>query len=115
MNRRNALTCMLRLVNAAKASSNLDLLRSCAVLLVVVAHVIGVWRPDDLPGYHMQALGLLGVEFFFVHTSLVLMFSLQRLSASAPAHQLTTFLVRRFFRIYPLSVVVVARSATRCW
>jgi peptidoglycan/LPS O-acetylase OafA/YrhL len=49
----------------------------------------------------LRAFGRWGVLIFFVHTCLVLSYSLERNSAFWP------FLARRVFRIYPLSVVVV--------
>jgi peptidoglycan/LPS O-acetylase OafA/YrhL len=94
-------------------SRNLDLLRSFAVLLVVGYHLARFFnvRFDRL---RVADFGLLGVMLFFVHTTLVLMFSLERQqgqsSASANAHPTGLFLpfmTRRFFRIYPLSVLVV--------
>jgi peptidoglycan/LPS O-acetylase OafA/YrhL len=50
--------------------------------------------------------GRLGVLLFFVHTSLVLNFSLARLRVSR-WELFRTFLVRRAFRLYPLSIVCV--------
>lgn len=81
-----------------KDSPNLDLLRSLAVLCVVGAHTV-----DNL-GHNRWAgwFGITGVCFFFVHTSLVLMFSLER--DPHAGH----FYVRRIFRLYPLWLVMVA-------
>lgn len=86
-----------------KGSANLDLLRTLAVTLVVTSHVfyfaVGV---DSLPWFNRVALGHVGVAMFFVHTTLVLMQSLERHGGAA-----LPFLVRRFFRIYPLSLATV--------
>jgi peptidoglycan/LPS O-acetylase OafA/YrhL len=52
------------------------------------------------PDHHkLWFIGLLGVSLFFVHTTLVLMWSLER-----DPHPLR-FDVRRAFRIYPLWLV----------
>jgi peptidoglycan/LPS O-acetylase OafA/YrhL len=86
-------------------SANLDLLRAVAVLLVTVFHVL------LYQGYSYRNLGEFGVLLFFVHTTLVLMFSLERQQSDFPGKPLTqTFLVRRAFRIYPLSILVVSLS-----
>jgi peptidoglycan/LPS O-acetylase OafA/YrhL len=86
-----------------KDSPNLDLLRSLAVTLVVASHVftfaVGF---DSPPWFDRKALGHVGVAMFFVHTTLVLMQSLERHGGAA-----LPFLVRRAFRIYPLSLAVV--------
>ena len=54
-------------------------------------------------------LGRIGVLFFFVHTSLVLMYSLARMS-SHPDCLFARFYVRRAFRIYRLSIAAVLAS-----
>src|SRR6185436_18412423 len=66
---------------ATKELANLDCLRSFAVLAVLIDHLEMM-----LASVHGRAsaeffvkLGHLGVLAFFVHTSLVLMFSLERL------------------------------------
>lgn len=51
-------------------------------------------------------IGRAGVIAFFVHTSLVLMYSLERMTRQAGRVSLR-FYVRRFFRIYPLSIFCI--------
>ena len=51
--------------------------------------------------------GLLGVMLFFVHTTLVLMFSLERQRAQLDAPLFLPFMIRRCFRIYPLAIIAV--------
>lgn len=89
------------------SSRNLDLLRSFAVLLVVGFHIAKFfnWRLETL---RVTDFGMLGVMLFFVHTTLVLMFSLERQSADSRAPLFLPFMVRRCFRIYPLAALVVA-------
>jgi peptidoglycan/LPS O-acetylase OafA/YrhL len=92
------------------AEPNLDLLRSIAVLCVVARHVTSMLGVAPRWWFQPQALGIFGVLVFFVHTSLVLMVSLDRQwrSGDVSAGRLyAAFLVRRFFRIYPLSVTAV--------
>jgi peptidoglycan/LPS O-acetylase OafA/YrhL len=91
-------------------SVNLDLLRSAAVILVLGAHVIRVFNATGSPFvqfWGIQNLGTFGVLMFFIHTSLVLMMSLDRLAATRTA-VIPRFYIRRMFRIYPLSIVAVA-------
>ncbi len=96
--------------------SNLDFLRSIAVLLVVIAHF---WHGcvdfhlcvySDAMNQLLHNMSFTGVMFFFVHTCLVLMLSLHR----APAmHRIKNFLIRRAFRIYPLcwAAILIALTA----
>jgi len=89
---------------------NLDFLRSFAVLCVVARHLAGVFDVGPRSVFQPQALGLFGVLLFFVHTSLVLMLSLDRQwkrGQISPRRVYVSFIVRRLFRIYPLSVVAV--------
>jgi peptidoglycan/LPS O-acetylase OafA/YrhL len=81
--------------------ANLDLLRSVAVGLVFFTHMMDSMRIRGLGD-----LGHFGVLLFFVHTALVLMLSLERLGLSG-GRLYTAFVVRRIFRIYPLSVLAV--------
>ncbi len=85
--------------------SNLDLLRSLAVISVVAAHLFQTCvNSDDCVvssrvSYLLGYMSFTGVMFFFVHTCLVLMLSMHR----APhIHLGRNFLIRRAFRIYPL-------------
>lgn len=88
---------------ATKESPNLDLLRSIAVSLVVVSHASPqIFGKGSEQAFNFGTFGRLGVAIFFVHTTLVLMMSLERHGSSA-----LQFLVRRFFRIYPLAIVAV--------
>jgi peptidoglycan/LPS O-acetylase OafA/YrhL len=85
--------------------ANLDFLRIAAVILVFLAHL---GRPAGLRG--VSALGHLGVLLFFVHTSLVLMMSMERLPLDG-GKLWSSFMLRRIFRIYPLSIFFVAVMA----
>lgn len=79
---------------------NLDFLRACAVLLVLVTHLLHtiMSKPPSILGL----VARFGVLAFFVHTALVLMMSLERSSGSAKE-----FYIRRAFRIYPLALVCI--------
>jgi peptidoglycan/LPS O-acetylase OafA/YrhL len=88
-------------------SHNLDLLRALAVSLVLVDHTLKFLVTDVWFGrFDINWLGRLGVAMFFVHTSLVLMLSLERSGLSGWA-MIKNFYVRRAFRIYPLAVAIV--------
>jgi peptidoglycan/LPS O-acetylase OafA/YrhL len=91
-------------------SPNLDLLRSIAVLCVLVDHIFATF------GYAQRYegffdLGRLGVLLFFVHTSFVLMMSLERHQATGTSLY-GPFYLRRAFRIYPLSVLAITVALT---
>jgi peptidoglycan/LPS O-acetylase OafA/YrhL len=90
--------------HATSDSANLDLLRTVAVSCVGIAH-IGHFITGEVSELDWH-LGQLGVLMFFVHTSLVLMFSLERTKATG-YHLFQNFYLRRAFRIYPLSIVMV--------
>lgn len=94
--------CSLRRDKAGAVDlANLDLLRSVAVGLVLIGHITGAMK---LRGF--GDIGHLGVLLFFVHTALVLMLSMGR-TGLAGCRLYISFMVRRAFRIYPLSVVII--------
>ena len=88
-------------------STNLDALRSIAVLLVFLSHLLVTFGIADVMGLPVAEFGRSGVLLFFVHTSLVLMMSMQRMKLSNGWREFVVFYVRRFFRIYPLSIVCI--------
>lgn len=87
-------------------SANLDLLRAIAVILVLVQHVLRRIGVEQLAWIPTSSLGRFGVLLFFVHTCLVLMWSMQRSRLSGWS-LLKNFHARRIFRIYPLSILTV--------
>ena len=90
---------------------NLDILRTLAVACVALQHLADTlffragWGPGWLMAFTSE-MGRAGVLAFFVHTSLVLMHSLERMKGTTLGVALR-FYVRRFFRIYPLSVFAI--------
>lgn len=88
-------------------SRNLDFLRSVAVLLVLVDHLfMAAGLAERFPVVY--DMGRLGVLMFFVHTSLVLMLSLERSEKrNSEGDLFRDFYIRRAFRIYPLSIACV--------
>lgn len=81
---------------------NLDLVRSIAVISVVVEHTLfslGILKIGPFP---VAYLGVMGVMVFFVLTTLVLMWSLERKPNTLD------FYIRRAFRIYPLALLAIA-------
>ena len=87
-------------------SRNLDLLRSMAVLMVLFDHTIKFFGFERTGTFDINWIGRLGVAFFFVHTSFVLMLSLERSNLEGWRSPIY-FYVRRLFRLFPLSCFVV--------
>jgi peptidoglycan/LPS O-acetylase OafA/YrhL len=85
---------------------NLDYLRAFAVICVLIDHLLSTFGlPDSMIA--VGPLGRAGVLLFFVHTSLVLMQSMARMRITTAGLLWKEFLVRRAFRIYPLSILTV--------
>lgn len=85
---------------------NLDILRAIAVLSVLVAHLF----ENDHPDQASLTLGRMGVLLFFVHTSLVLMASLERIAEREGKRGwewIRVFYWRRAARIYPLAWLTI--------
>ncbi len=87
-------------------NTNLDFLRAVAVLLVVAGHLTAFFGLPRFATVPLAGLGGLGVAIFFVHTALVLMLSLEREAQKSPV-LFVPFMIRRCFRIYPLSMLMV--------
>ena len=87
-------------------STNLDFLRTFAILLVVFSH-LPISELSITKYYDTQTMGLLGVYIFFVHTSCVLMFSLERMGRIKKSTLIYKFYIQRLFRVYPLSIFAV--------
>ena len=81
---------------------NLDFLRACAVVSVVAEHTLLAFGIQTLGYWQVRWIGIVGVLLFFIHTSLVLMWSLER------RPQTLDFYIRRAFRIYPLAILAIA-------
>jgi peptidoglycan/LPS O-acetylase OafA/YrhL len=86
--------------------ANLDLLRAMAVLLVLAQHLCSRMHIEHVAWAPTRSLGLFGVLLFFVHTSLVLMYSMER-SGLKGAGLLKDFYIRRIMRVYPLSIIAI--------
>jgi peptidoglycan/LPS O-acetylase OafA/YrhL len=85
---------------------NLDVLRAIAVLLVLANHIANALIGHVTP---LAAwLGRAGVQAFFVHTSLVLMASMEKDDAPKRSGWIKRFYVRRVLRIYPLAIAAIA-------
>jgi peptidoglycan/LPS O-acetylase OafA/YrhL len=103
--------CQIQLtqMNRLRESPNLDLLRATAVLFVVVFHLLLFFQKTVLGPFNLRSIGHWGVLLFFVHTSLVLMFSLERSGAGKRLNTLFLgFYGRRCFRVFPLSILIVS-------
>ncbi len=83
-------------------SPNLDCLRAFAVMLVLAYHLVET-------AFHLRGFASaahFGVLIFFVHTSLVLMLSMER-AGERGWRMFGSFYIRRVLRIYPLSIAIV--------
>jgi len=88
---------------------NLDVLRAYAVLVVAGSHLCRFCGFAPRYAAFIANLGVGGVLMFFVHTSLVLLLSMQRMK---PNKLTRSFYIRRAFRIYPLCWVAIALVLT---
>ena len=94
------------MADTAPTHHNLDFMRSLAVAVVFIDHATLAAGINFFHSWDLRWLGDFGVYLFFVHTCLVLMWSLER-----RPHTLD-FYVRRIFRIYPLAILTVSFIAT---
>jgi peptidoglycan/LPS O-acetylase OafA/YrhL/lysophospholipase L1-like esterase len=102
-----------RATPSPQRSANLDLLRSAALSFVVLSQLGLFFDWGHSPGFDRRDvawanLGYWGVLVFFVQESVVLMGSMARAEPRVRACSgFVTFVVRRAFRLLPLSAVIV--------
>lgn len=99
-------TAGIRGIGLSAASPNLDFLRAMAVMFVFVDHLLLTHGIQRILFFSPADLGRVGVYFFFVHTSLVLLMSLERTQLTG-IRKVMHFYFRRMFRIYPLAIFFV--------
>lgn len=88
--------------------ANLDFIRAVAVLIVVGSHLALFFGNLHIGFLEPSLFGKLGVVIFFVHSGIVNMFSIERHVQKHGEYRLfRAFMIRRCFRIYPLSIFVV--------
>jgi peptidoglycan/LPS O-acetylase OafA/YrhL len=103
---------VVSILKSLSDSPNLDVLRSFAVLAVAASHFYQDCL-NDLPfSIVAHNIGVGGVCFFFVHTSLVLFGSMERTKTS---NLTRNFYIRRAFRIYPLCWVCILLVLATGW
>jgi peptidoglycan/LPS O-acetylase OafA/YrhL len=85
-------------------SANLDLIRAVAVISVFAAHLQSIYTRTEL--LISWRFAQMGVIIFFVHTSLVLMLSLERAERRGET-LVGDFYIRRFFRLMPLCMFCI--------
>lgn len=94
---------MIRLLIVNNKILSIHYLRGIAALLVVFFHfsiyLDGVYVQKDL-GWILFGSGAFGVDLFFMISGFVIVLSTQKKSSTS------VFLVRRFFRVYPIFIFV---------
>jgi peptidoglycan/LPS O-acetylase OafA/YrhL len=94
--------------NVGAHETNLDFIRAVAVLIVVGSHLALFFGNLHIGFLEPSLFGKLGVVIFFVHSGIVNMFSIERHVQKQGEYRLfRAFMIRRCFRIYPLSIFVV--------
>jgi peptidoglycan/LPS O-acetylase OafA/YrhL len=84
-----------------------DLWRTIAVLLVVIAHLFIYFGNPVFFIFEPGLLGSTGVAIFFVLTAYVLLFSIKRLDQKN-SYSYQIFIIQRVFRIYPIAILFVS-------
>jgi peptidoglycan/LPS O-acetylase OafA/YrhL len=93
------------MIRSTENLSTLDFMRALSTLVVIGVHYLGM--TGRFP-WGMGALPRVVVLMFFVHTGFVLMISLERQQNTCSHHLWRRFMLRRLFRVYPLTTCVLA-------
>jgi peptidoglycan/LPS O-acetylase OafA/YrhL len=95
----------------AARSAGLDLVRACAILMVLVSHcgdMFGAWLGVRVP-YQVSLAGFFGVELFFVLSGFLIGRLLLRIIADRPTPRAwLVFMTRRWMRTLPLYFLWIA-------
>lgn len=86
----------------------IQLLRGLAALMVVIGHNRGFWGEIDSGSFfdHLTSNAVFGVEIFFVISGFIITYSTREMNASS-LRSTVSFLIKRFFRIYPLYFIIL--------
>ena len=90
------------------SSSNLDILRAIAVGAVLLAHLFRFFGNEHLGPFSAWELGISGVLMFFVHTALVLMMLMERMSLANVTDR------QRFMSVVPPAYTAFSGEGPGC-
>ena len=92
--------------NKTSKLAYVDVMRACAILMVIVLHTSQVVQGLSMVTVEITAYGQMGVQLFFVVSAYTL--CLSHVRREGESHPVAKFYTRRFFRIAPLYYIAIA-------